>query len=387
MPDRKLFYEDPDLFRARVEVVETGTLDGRPWARLDATPFYPEGGGQPADRGTLSGVAVTDVRTVEGRILHFLESPIGPGEADAVLDEARRRDHRQQHTAQHLLTAILLSRHGRPTTAFHLGEAYTAVEIPGPPPSREELDRWEDEVNQEIRRARPVRTRWVDAEDLERLGVRSRGLPEGHHGAVRLVEIEGIDLNTCGGTHAAHLGELQMVRLIDADPARGGTRVRFIAGGRVLAAIRREAALARELNARIGTSSAEFPAVLDGWIAERRRLERRVKDLESALASRLADEWLRDGASRVARVVPGAGPEFLKALAGAILEQRPDAVVALAGGEAEACYLVQSGPAGPEDVGEVGERVRERLGAKGGGRGRVRQGRGGTLPATLDGVF
>lgn len=383
MTDRKLFYEDAALAEVDTRVVESGESRGRPWVRLEATVFYPEGGGQPADRGTIDGVAVVDVVSRGPQVLHFLERPIGAVEVRAAIDVERRLDLRQQHTAQHLLTAILQDRHGLPTTSFHLGEAYTAIEVAGPPPSAAALRAIEAEAEEELRRDLPVTTRWVAPSELAALPVRTRGLPEGHEGPVRLVEIRGIDLNTCGGTHVSRLGEIRLVHLLDAAPARGGTRLRFLAGGRVTRALR--AALAREesLKERIGTAPEEFAQVLDRWQDERKRLDKRVRGLESELAEREAHALASTPGPWLVRALEEAGPDRLRALAKAALDRRPDAVVVLAGRDpatGEATFLVQSGGSGPDDVAAVGERVRALLGAKGGGRGRCVQGRGGSFP-------
>ncbi|MBN1770188.1 MAG: alanyl-tRNA editing protein [Deltaproteobacteria bacterium] len=384
MPDRRLYHEDPAAMRVETRIVEAGELDGRPWVRLEATPFYPEGGGQPADRGTIEGVAVVDVRSRGAEVLHFLERPLPAGVAAvAVLDADRRFDHSQQHTAQHALTALLLERHGRRTTAFHLGETYAAIEIAGNVPSEQTLRGWEIELNAEVRRDPPVRTRWVEPEAMAELPVRSRGLPDGHTGPVRLVEIEGLDLNTCGGTHVVHLGQLQLVHLLDATPARGGVRVRFLAGNRVFRRLHEMLALEAGLKARLGTGPEEFSQVLEKWQTERQRLARRVRELEAERAETLGAELAAEPGPHLGRFLPGAGPELLRAVAGAVLERRPEAVVALVGEDGDppqGCLLVQAGPHGPEDVSEIGVRLRDRLGAKGGGRGRNFQGRGGRWP-------
>lgn len=375
MTDRKLYYENPSLATAATRIVERGSLEGRPWVRLAETIFYPEGGGQPADRGTIGDVEVVDVRSRGSEVLHFVASPIEEDEVRLELDVERRLDHRQQHTAQHLVSAVLQDRHALPTTAFHLGDEYTAIEVSGAPPPPSRLAAFEREIEEEIRRDLPVTTRWVEPEALAALPVRTRGLPEGHEGKVRLVEIAGIDCNTCGGTHVGRLGEIRLVRFLDASAARGGARIRFLAGGRVGEALSRALAVERELKARIGTAPEEFAAVLDGWQAERKRLEKRVGALEAELAASEAAAIAASPEPILVRELPSA--ERLPGTAQAVLELRPDAVVVLFAGDA---FLVRSGPAGPEDVSPLGERLRESLAAKGGGRGRNYQGRGGRPP-------
>jgi Ser-tRNA(Ala) deacylase AlaX len=383
MPDKKRFYDDPGLLRLETTIIATGALEGRPWVRLDETVFYPEGGGQPSDRGRIGGAEVVEVLTRGEEVLHVVDRPLAPGPVALELDWARRFDHCQQHTAQHLLTAVLVDRHDLPTTSFHLGADYTSIEVRGAVPSREALRRYEAEVNAHLREDRGVTSRWVAPEDLPALNVRSRGLPEGHDGPVRLVEIEGLDLNTCGGTHVRRLAEIQAIEIVNAEPARGGTRIRFLAGGRVLADLERRRGIEDALKARIGTAPDEFATVIDGWGAERKRLERRVGSLEGELAEALASTLSSAPGPVLCAVRPDAGPDALRALAAAVLRRRPEAVVALAGSgldAGEGCFLVQSGSSGPPDVAGIGGRVRDLMGAKGGGKGRSFQGKGGVVP-------
>ncbi len=384
MPDVKRFYDDPTLSRLTTQVVETGEREGRIWVRLAETIFFPEGGGQPADRGTIAGAQVEDVQSDADAVLHFVDRVPVSGPVAVELDLGRRFAHCQQHTAQHLLTAVLLDRHARPTTSFHLGEEYTAIEVRGAVPSGAELRAFEREVNAHLREDRRVTTRWVAPEDLATLPVRSRGLPEGHAGLVRLVEIEGIDLNTCGGTHVKRLGEIQAIEILGADAARGGARIRFLAGGRVLADLDRRRDLEDALKARLSVAPAEFPIVVDAWGEERKQLDRRVKELEARLAEVASEGIAAQPGPCLVAVRQGAGPDALRALAAAVLARRPESVTVLGGETAEtreACFLVQAGPDGPADVSALGAAVRELFGAKGGGKGRTFQGKGGALPA------
>ena len=386
MPDEKLFYADPTLDRVRSKVVEVGEHGGRPFVRLERTVFYPEGGGQPPDRGTIAGMEVVDVQSRGGEVLHFLAAPLAGQageEVEAHIDARRRFDFRQQHTAQHLLTAILADRHRRPTTSFHLGERVVAIEVEGevPPPHR--LLEVEAEVNGLVLEDRAVTTRWVAPADLAALPVRTRGLPKDHVGDVRLVEIAGIDLNTCGGTHVSRLGEIQSLHVLGAERARGGARITFLAGSRVLQELRRAEAVAVALKERIGTAPEEFAAVLDSWATERKRGAKRVRDLEAQLAVPLGEALAAEPGPLLGRVLPSGAPDFLRAVANAALARRPDATVALVSTE-EGCFLLQAGPGGPQDVSGLGARVRDALSAKGGGKGRTFQGTGGRVPAGFD---
>ncbi len=386
MADAKLYYVDPELSHCCARVVEAGELGGRPFVRLHETVFYPDGGGQPPDRGTIGGVEVVDVQSRGPEVLHFLASPLHAAvgeQVEAILDARRRFDLMQQHTAQHLLTAVLADRHARPTTSFHLGDRFVAIEVEGEPPSPHRLQEVEREVNALILADRPVTTRWVAPDALADLPVRTRGLPKDHAGDVRLVEIAGVDLNTCGGTHVSRLGEIQTLHVVGVERARGGARITFLAGGRVLAELRQAESVQAALNTRIGTAPEEFAAVLDGWAAERKRATKKIKELEGQLAGPLGEALAGEAGPVLARILPAGGPEMLRAVANAALARRPEAVVALVSAE-EGCFLVQAGPQGPEDVSPLGTRLRTVLGAKGGGKGRTFQGTGGAVPAGMD---
>lgn len=219
------YERDPRRRELDAEVIAVGEESGRPWARLADTVLYPEGGGQPADHGWLGDVAVEDVQKRGGEVVHYLASAVSPGRATLRLDWARRFDHMQQHTAQHLLSAVAADRFGWETTSFHLGAQTCDVELAAGALPAEQVSELEEAIAVEVRAARPVTTRRVSPEAMAGLAVRSRGLPAGHVGDVRLVEIAGIDLNTCGGTHLASTAEIECVKLLRSEPMRGGVRL------------------------------------------------------------------------------------------------------------------------------------------------------------------
>src|SRR6266568_5221944 len=125
----RLYLDDPDLVRFDAQLLSIRPCEGRPAAILDRTAFYPEGGGQPADRGRLGGVEVLDVREVEGEILHLLGAELAPGRVEGEVDAARRRDHLQQHHGQHLLSAAFETTAGAPTVSFHLGVETCTIDL------------------------------------------------------------------------------------------------------------------------------------------------------------------------------------------------------------------------------------------------------------------
>lgn len=375
------YERDPLLTRLDTEVVSAGEDQGRPFVVLADTVLYPEGGGQPADHGTVGGVTVVDVQKTAGPggervIRHFLAGPAPSGAVAVELDWTRRFDHMQQHTGQHLLTAVADQRFGWRTTAFHLGAHVCDIELDAPDLRAHDLATLEEAVAAEIRTARPVTARRVTADEYAALPVRSRGLPEGHTGDIRLVEIEGTDLNTCGGTHCSSTAELEVLKLLGTEPMRGGTRLFYAAGGR----LRRIHGAHHERNAQLrtllGTADDTLVAGVQAKLEQLKDAQRAIRGLEEELAVLSAERL----AARPERVLVAHWEErdlpFLQRVARAVAALAPDRVVFLTcGGGDEGAFLIGAGEGADVDLSAVGKEVAELLGGRGGGSGRVFQGK------------
>jgi alanyl-tRNA synthetase len=370
------YERDPFLTRLETEVVSGGEEQGRRFVVLADTIFYPEGGGQPADRGVVEGVAVHDVRKVGSEIRHVVDGPVPSGRVVAELDWTRRFDHMQQHTGQHLLTAMGEQRFGWHTTAFHLGEHVSDIEMDAPKIAPEALGRLEETVAAEIRAARPVTGRRVSPEEYAQLPVRTRGLPEGHSGSIRLVEIETIDLNTCGGTHLRSTAEIEALKLLGTEPMRGGTRLFYAAGAR----LRRLHGAHHERNAKLrqllGTSDDELVAGLGVKLEQLKDAQRVIRGLEEELATASAQALAAGSARLLMAHWPGRDLPFLQRAAREVGRLAPDRVVLLTAGEGEeGAFVVGAGEQAAIDLPVLGRRVAEILGGRGGGSGRVFQGK------------
>lgn len=374
------YERDPRLRRLETDVVTGGEDGGRPFAVLADTILYPEGGGQPSDRGTVGGVPVVDVRKVEGAIRHVLGGPPPSGPVTVELDWERRFNHMQQHTGQHLLTAVADQRFGWHTTAFHLGDRISDIELDVGGLAAEALTELEEAVAEEIRAARSVTARRVSEEDFARLPVRTRGLPDGHTGSIRLVEIEGVDLNTCGGTHCASTAELEALKLLGTEPMRGGTRLFYAAGAR----LRRLHEAHHQRNARLrgllGASDDELVGRVSQKLDQLKGAERAVRDLEEELAAASAAVLAADPDPVPSAHWPRRGLPFLQAVARQAAQLAPDRIVLLTcGEEGDGAFLVSAGDACSLDVRSAGAAVAGILGGRGGGSGRVFQGRASRL--------
>jgi Ser-tRNA(Ala) deacylase AlaX len=387
MFDVPAFERDPYLTERAVTVTETGEKEGRPFAVLDDTILYPGGGGQPADRGWLDGVSVLDVRKAGSAIRHVLEQPVPPGPARLRLDWPRRFDHMQQHTGQHLLTAVALGSFGWRTTAFHLGQEVSDVELDVPSLARAQLSALEEAVAAEIRRARAVTARRVTAEQYATLGVRSRGLPEGFAGEIRLVEIEGLDLNTCGGTHVRSTAELESVALLGTEPMRGGTRVFFAAGGRLRRRLAGHEDRNAALRAALDAPEGEFVALVERRRREARELERQIASLVKDLAAAAADALARAPGSLLDAHYDGRDAPFLQAVARSVAPALGDRVAFLTASHDEGCFFaVVVGDRFAGALSPLGAVAADALGGRGGGAGRLFQGKASSLAARASAV-
>lgn len=317
---------DTDAYATEVEAVITdlGEADGRPFAVLDRTLLYPEGGGQPADRGWLNAVTVVDVQRVDGEIRHFMDidapelDDLGAGPVQVRVDWERRFDHMQQHTAQHLLTAVAADRFGWPTRAFHLGADVSDIELDVPGLDVRALAALEDAVMAEVRGARSVFARWVERDVLQRTAVRTRGLPKGHAGPVRLVEITGVDVNTCGGTHVRSTAEIESIKLLAVEPMRGGTRLHFVAGGRVRHHLGRHVARTAALRQILGVPDDALPAAVADRLTRLAAREREIRGLVVDLAEATAMALVRAPDTIATLHATNRDMAFLQAVARAV---------------------------------------------------------------------
>ena len=342
---------------------------------LAQTVLYPEGGGQPADTGRVAGLTVRKFyRREDGALVHLLDRPVA-GEVKVMLDWPRRYDHMQQHSAQHLLTAVAQDRFGLATTAFHLGARRSDIELDCPTLSDDIRQALETAVNASIRENRTVKIRWQAPSDFSSSAVRSRGLPPDHSGRIRLVEIEGLDLNTCGGTHVAATGEIQMLKLLSSEHLRGGTRLFFVAGERVRnlldAGLEREQALTRLLSC----GPPEHTAAAERLLAENRQAHQQLKaarqELSTLLGRHLATRTAVASLHRPEADMPfliGVGREFQK--------HAPQGWALLTGGGTQGVFVVV-GP--PDRLKSRAEALARLLGGRGGGRGGLYQGKADAL--------
>lgn len=387
MPTLPAYEREP--YRAELEAVVTavGEECGRPYAVLADTILYPEGGGQPADRGWLGTVPVVDVQKSGEGARHYLPEPIAPGPVKVRLDWERRFDHMQQHTGQHVLTAVAAERFGWGTTAFHLGEERCDIELDVAEISLKDIARLEELVAEMIRAARPVRAQRVTLEGYQSMKVRSRGLPEGHSGDVRLIEIEGLDLNTCGGTHVRNTAELEVLKLLGTESLRGGTRLFFVVGQRARRRLEAHEKRSAALRTLLGAPDEELVAVVEAKLEQLRVADKRARQLEDELAASWAEALASRPGPFAEQHFEGRDAGFLQKV-GRLLVSSTTAKAAFltASAEGSHAFLLAAGADSSLDVAAAGREVAALLEAKGGGAKDFFQGKAGSLVRRTESV-
>jgi len=276
----RLYYHDCYLREFKAKVVDSS--DGGRRVYLDRTAFYPTSGGQPFDLGTLAGVAVREVIDEDDRIGHLLEAPLGAAtEAEGVIDWSRRYDHMQQHTGQHLLSAVLEELFQIRTVSFHLGSEVSTIDVEAPALTAGQLERVEDRCAQIIAEARPVQITFEDAaSDLELRKASTRT------GTLRIVSIDNLDRSACGGTHVRTAAEIGSILTGKLEKIRGITRVEFVCGKRALRRAQADNRLVASIGRALSVPPEQTPQLLAALIEKNKSLEKTGQRLATELARR-----------------------------------------------------------------------------------------------------
>jgi alanyl-tRNA synthetase len=377
MSTHRLYYDDAYLqnFEARVlscsiaEPVQGASGMQPAWeVLLDQTAFYPSSGGQPNDLGLLGEAAVLDVRDEEEGIVHIVDREVGEGGIKGCVNWPRRFDHMQQHTGQHLLSAMFQERFGLPTVSFHLGGEICTIDLQGAEPSRDQLIGTQRAANKVIFEDRTVTVRYGTREQLARLGVRKEVEREG---LLRAIEIESADLQPCGGTHVKSTGQIGMILVRGCSKVRQDWRVEFVCGRRAEGLASKDFERERVLMGLLGCGLDELPAAAERLAAER---DANFKSLRSAL-QQLANLWavqlastapvVANGARIVSLLLRGAHPELLLPLATEIAKN--ERMIALLVLEESGQLVFAQHPTAGKDLGAVLKSVLAAHPGKGGG--------------------
>jgi alanyl-tRNA synthetase len=372
MATRRLYYDDAFArdFSAQIVSCEPMAHGSSPaWGiTLDQTALYPTSGGQPHDLGRIGGANVLDVRDEGDEILHIVDQPLESGEVQCCIDWPRRFDHMQQHTGQHLLSAVFQERFGRPTVSFHVGAELSSIDLRGPEPSDEILEGAERAANEIIFEDRPVTVRYGTAEDLAQRGVRKE---VERSGILRAIEIERADLQPCGGTHVKSTGQIGTLLVRRCTKIRQDWRVEFVCGARAERAARADFLRIRAAAEKLGCSAEELASVTDRLIVDRDSHFKRASGLLQRLSELEAEEILRnirsnsDGIRIVSRVLSAVEQEYIGFLATEVAKHERCMSLFIHGEGGDAVFAQH--PSAGKDMSALLKEVLGRVGGKGGG--------------------
>ena len=369
----RLYYRDPYLDQFRARLVDCPGEPSRVY--LDRTAFYPSSGGQPHDLGTINGLEVAEVVDEGDRIAHVLAEPAPsplPETVHCQINWPRRYDHMQQHTGQHLLSAVFVELFGFQTLSFHLGADVSLIELGTPDLTELQVERVESRVHELIWASRPVSIFFEEAGSIE--GLRK---PSGRTGTLRIIEIEGVDRSACGGTHVRSTAELGPVQIRKTEKIRGNVRLEFVCGHRAQRRARQDFRLLTDLSRLTSVAIDTLPEHIAAFRDRLADTEKDRQRLAMELAGREAEALYEgtvpgdDGLRRALWHVPAIGPE--ERAKAAAFTKRGKALVLIVGASPTAVLVAASKDAGV-DAGAILKNVLAGAGGRGGGSPTLAQG-------------
>ena len=372
----RLYYQDCYLRDFDARIVETSD-DGRR-VYLDRTAFYPSSGGQPFDAGTLGGAKVIDVIDEEERIAHVVETPLAQAQVEGHIDWERRFDYMQQHTGQHLLSAVLHELFAIPTLSFHMGADVSTIEVGAAALDTGQIERAEQRCAEIVSEARPVVITFDQAS--EDLGLRKASE---RSGTLRVISIAGVDTSACGGTHVRSTAEIGLVLIRKLDKIRGNARLEFVCGFRALGQARADFRTLLEISRHLSTPVEQTPPLVAAQMERIRLLEKANQRLATDVARREGRElWAAtepgvDGLRRVTQ--RGPIDDVLRVRAQAFVAQGRAVFIAVSENP-PAVLLAASADSGIH----AGERLQAAVkaaGGRGGGNQALAQG---SVPSTAE---
>jgi alanyl-tRNA synthetase len=346
-----------------------GPQAGALWrVKLDRTAFYPSSGGQPHDTGRLGDARVVDVVDEEEEVIHVVDKPIAIGAVKGSIDWERRFDHMQQHTGQHVLSAIFHSRFALPTISFHLGSDVCTIDLRGREPTQEILDAAMAAANDVVYADRAVNVKYGSAEELAAAGVRKT---VERSGTLRAIEIEALELQPCGGTHVQRTGQIGMIFVREVSRIRQDWRVEFACGRRAERLAREDFATLRAVAQRLNCAQQEAVAAAERVVADRDAHYKSSKASTQRIAemnARAAVQEIHigpDGLRLIAKLFDSNSPEYVQAFAREAA-QTENTVALLVHTESGQIFFSQH-PAAKKDMNALLNESLKQVAGKGGG--------------------
>lgn len=379
----ELYYDTPYLQNASVEVVTNGKDARGTFLILDQTIFYPEGGGQPADKGSIGPAKVMDVQKVEGEIRHYTDLELPESAYEANVDWDRRWDHMQQHAGQHVLSAIFDDELAMKTVSFHLGEERVSIDLDVSSITEDQLKAVETKANKVISKHVPIDIEWVTQQQAATMKLRK---PPTVTGSVRLVTIDGIDINACGGTHPHNTAEINLIKITGVEKAKGGTRVYFLCGNRALTYFHQLIKTGDQLVGQLNAPISELSSAASVLIKEKAESDKAIKELRSQLLEFEAGNFQPDKEFKtIVQEFQDRPVKEIQQLARLTATAYPSATILfIINTGQEKRFVCAKGEEAPGDMREILKDLLQLIGGKGGGNVQFAQGGGQTAePASV----
>lgn len=379
----RLYYRDPALTEFEATITESAVEKGKYHTVLDRSAFYPTSGGQQHDLGILNGVPVVDVVDAGDTVRHVTEKSVGEvGQTvRGEVDSARRRRHRQQHTAQHILSQTFIRLYGYETVSVHLGDEYGAIELSVPSVELNHVAEVERQANEIVMSSWPVEILFLSGAEIESVPLRKIPTREG---SLRVIKIGEFDWSACGGTHCNSTAEVGLIKIIGAEKMRGRALVNFLAGVQALEDYRLRFDVTDSLSRTFTCHVSDLPAKTGKLSDENKGLRREITMLQKELIP-IRAKALAGGAETVgqvrtiAREMQGMDAASAGQL-GAVVADEIDGLVLLA---AEGKLLISVGATSNLHAGELAKKLAAETGLRGGGSNRAAQ-LGGADTSKLD---
>lgn len=380
--DRKLYYKDPYI-KSFSTTLKNKQKDeqGRWYAVLEETAFYPTGGGQPHDTGTLNDVKVIDVEEVDGEIRHYLEDPLNSLDNVIVgkIDWDRRFDHMQQHAGQHILSAAFEELFDFATVGFHLGKEMLTIDLEIGELTEHQAREAENLANQIILENRPIETKWVTSAELVEYPLRKQPTVTEN---IRLVIIPEFDYNGCGGTHPKTTAEVGAIKILTWEKQRKKTRVQFICGSRVLSQFHQKQKVIEDLNELLNAPEQDLAAAAKRIIENGKELEKSIEELRGMLIEYEGRDLLEKAVSsnnrKIVHVVfQDRSIQEMQKLARMIADKSDEVIALLVNeGEEKLQFVCARGSASSVSMKKIAESLLSLINGKGGGNDSFVQGGG-----------
>ncbi|QQN81987.1 alanyl-tRNA editing protein [Bacillus toyonensis] len=327
--EQKLYYIDAYTKDFTTKIIKQDyDKEDNLYVVLNETAFYPTGGGQPYDTGTLNGTLVTNVEEVNGEIRHFIAEQLETAEVEGKINWERRFDHMQQHAAQHILSAAFWDHFNIPTIGFHLGKETVTIDLETENLPAETIEKAVQIANNIVFENHPIRIQWMNLEEAKTLPLRKEPtLTEN----IRVVIIENFDYNGCGGTHPRRTGEVGLIQVLNWERNKGGIRLTFIAGWRTLKLMGQQQQIMKDVSKQLNSSETDIPAKVAQLLISQKENEKAIQTMNEKLLFAEANELLQQPAEihagfLISKVFTNRSMQEVAKLSAIITEQQEHAI-------------------------------------------------------------